>query len=172
MKPLNKLVLCATALALVAALGGCNRGGSPNRPAPAGAAGKSNGGGSAGGPGAGSSLACPPQADVAAAVGAPVEQKPRGAATCYYETPDFETSVTIMSVSPGSADQLLAEMKESAKPYGAEVTAIDVGERAFAWGAARVRGGLRCRWRAGVHARPVNDRGRRRRQEGCRHQAP
>jgi len=85
-------------------------------------------------PSASNSMQCPGEADVAAAVGAPVEKKPRGAAACYYETPDFETSVTIMSFAPSRADQLLEEMRSSAKPYGAEVGTIDVGERGYAWG--------------------------------------
>jgi hypothetical protein len=62
-----------------------------------------------------------------------VQSKPYGMG-CYYETADFEASVTIMRISPGQADQLEREMREAAAPYGAEVVAIEVGERGIAWG--------------------------------------
>ena len=133
----NRVTLLALVLALAAAvLGGCGgKGKGGNQPGTAGTVGaRSEGGGNSVGSGAGADLPCPKEADVVAAVGAPVEKKPRGAATCYYETPDFETSVTIMSFAPGRADQLLEEMKSEAKPYGAEVAAIDFGERGYAWG--------------------------------------
>jgi predicted small lipoprotein YifL len=134
MKLTNKLILSVSALALAAALTGCGRGGGANQPVANGAASGQAGGGSSTGPSASNPMPCPSAADVATVVGASVEQKPRGAATCYYETPDSETTASIMSFAPSRAEQLLGEMKESAKPYGAEVEAIPVGERGYAWG--------------------------------------
>lgn len=76
--------------------------------------------------------ACPPEADIVAIVGHPVEAKP-GGALCFYETGDFAASVTIMRITPGQADQVLQEMRDSAAPYGSEVVVIDVGDRGHAW---------------------------------------
>jgi hypothetical protein len=84
-------------------------------------------------PGTGPDPSCPPEADVAAAVGFPVRSKPWGMG-CYYETPDFEVSVAIMRLSASQADQVEREMREAAGPYGAEVVAIEVGDRGHAWG--------------------------------------
>ena len=53
---------------------------------------------------------------------------------CYYETADFEASVTIMRIAPSQADQVEREMRESAAPYDAEIAEIDVGDRGQAWG--------------------------------------
>jgi hypothetical protein len=76
---------------------------------------------------------CPPEADVASGVGRPVQSKPYGGG-CYYETADFEASVTIMLMSPGQADQVEQEMRDAAVPYNAEVVALDAGDRGHAWG--------------------------------------
>lgn len=76
---------------------------------------------------------CPPETDVAAAVGHPVRSKPYGGG-CYYETPDFAASVTIMVMSPGQADQVEQEMRDAAAPYSAQVVSIDTGDRGHAWG--------------------------------------
>ncbi|HET6360718.1 MAG TPA: hypothetical protein VFH11_01515 [Gemmatimonadota bacterium] len=76
---------------------------------------------------------CPPEAEVVSAVGHPVQSKPYGGG-CYYETADFEASVTIMLMSPGQADQVEQEMRDAAVPYNAEVIAIDAGDRGHAWG--------------------------------------
>jgi hypothetical protein len=76
---------------------------------------------------------CPPEADIASAVGLPVQSKPYGGG-CYYETADFEASVTIMRMSPGQADQVEREMRDAAMPYDAEVIAIAAGDRGHAWG--------------------------------------
>jgi hypothetical protein len=76
---------------------------------------------------------CPPETDVAAAVGHPVQSKPYGGG-CYYETPDLAASVTIMRMSPGQADQVEQEMRDAAAPYSAQVVAIDTGDRGHAWG--------------------------------------
>jgi len=76
--------------------------------------------------------ACPPEADIVAIVGHPVQTKP-GGALCFYETDDFAASVTIMRITPGQADQVLQEMRDSAAPYGSEVVAIDVGDRGHVW---------------------------------------
>ena len=38
-----------------------------------------------------------------------------------------------MSIDPSRADQVLEQMRSAAKPYGAEVVAIDVGQRGYAW---------------------------------------
>ena len=84
-------------------------------------------------PGADVDLSCPGEADVAAAVGVPVQSKPYGGG-CYYETADFESSVTIMRMSPGQADQVEQELRDAAMPYSAEVIAIDAGDRGHAWG--------------------------------------
>ena len=83
--------------------------------------------------GAGTDPACPPETDVAAAVEQPVQSKPYGGG-CYYETPDFGASVTIMRMSPGQADQVEQEMRDAAVPYSAEVVSIDTGDRGHAWG--------------------------------------
>lgn len=77
--------------------------------------------------------ACPAATDVAAAVGHPVESKPYGGG-CYYETADFDATVTIMRIAPSQADQVEREMRESAAPYDAEITSIEVGDRGQAWG--------------------------------------
>lgn len=81
---------------------------------------------------AASDAACPSQEEVASTIGFAVQSKPWGTG-CYYETPDFETSVSIMRISAGQADQVEREMRESAEPYGAEVTVIEVGNRGHAW---------------------------------------
>ena len=77
---------------------------------------------------------CPPDAEIAAVVGNPVQGRPWGPG-CFYESADFEASVAIMRIAAGSADQVEREMRESAAERGAEVQAIDVGERGHAWGA-------------------------------------
>lgn len=81
---------------------------------------------------AASDPSCPSQEEVASAIGFPVQSKPWGMG-CYYETPDFEASVSIMRILAGQADQVEREMRESAEPYGAEVAAIEVGDRGHAW---------------------------------------
>ncbi|HUF89619.1 MAG TPA: hypothetical protein VMR66_06525 [Gemmatimonadota bacterium] len=80
-----------------------------------------------------SPAACPPEGDIVAIVGHPVQAKP-GGALCFYETDDFAASVTIMRITPGQADQVLQEMRDSAAPYGSEVVAIDLGDSGHAWG--------------------------------------
>lgn len=77
--------------------------------------------------------ACPPEAEIVAMVGQPVQSKP-GGAMCFYETADFTASVTIMRITPSQADQVEREMRDAAAPYSAEVEAIDVGDRGHAWG--------------------------------------
>jgi hypothetical protein len=77
--------------------------------------------------------ACPPEAEIVAIVGQPVQSKP-GGAMCFYETADFTASVTIMRISPSQADQVEREMRDAAAPYDAEVEGIDVGDRGHAWG--------------------------------------
>lgn len=76
---------------------------------------------------------CPPEGDVASAVGHPVQSKPYGGG-CYYEAADLEASVTIMQMSPGQADQVEQEMRDAAVQYKSEVVAIDAGDRGHAWG--------------------------------------
>ena len=77
--------------------------------------------------------ACPPDQEIVAIVGQPVQRKP-GGAMCFYETADFTASVTIMRIAPSQADQVEREMRDAAAPYSAEVEAIDVGDRGHAWG--------------------------------------
>ncbi len=77
---------------------------------------------------------CPSDAEIAEVVGNPVQGKPWGPG-CIYEAADFESSVALMRIAAGSADQVEREMRESAAPRGAEVQAIEVGERGHAWGA-------------------------------------
>ena len=77
--------------------------------------------------------ACPLDSEIAGIVGAPVASKP-GGAMCFYETADFDASVTIMRITPGQADQIEGEMRDAAAPYGATVEPIDVGDRGSAWG--------------------------------------
>ena len=79
------------------------------------------------------SEACPPEAEIVAIVGQPVQSKP-GGGMCFYESADFTASVTIMRITAGQADQLDQEMRASAEPYGAELEAIDVGDRGQVWG--------------------------------------
>ena len=83
-------------------------------------------------PGTDADPSCPDAADIAAVVGFPVQSKPWGMG-CYYETPDFEASVSIMRISAGQADQVEREMRDAANPYGAEVVAIEPGDRGHAW---------------------------------------
>jgi hypothetical protein len=78
--------------------------------------------------------ACPSDAEISDVVGNPVEGRPWGPG-CFYESADFEASVAIMRIAAGSADQVEREMREAAAPRGAEVQAIDVGDRGHAWGA-------------------------------------
>jgi hypothetical protein len=97
-------------------------------------------------------VACPPAADVAAAVGHPVGSKPL--AGCYYQTADFETSVSITPISSGEADQLEREL--ASLPHGAEVTAIEIGDRGQAWAAPGYAQGYAIDgsrgWKVDVHA--------------------
>ena len=77
--------------------------------------------------------ACPPDAEIVAIVGQPVQSKP-GGSMCFYETADFTASVTIMRITSPQADQVEREMRDAAAPYSVEVEAIDVGDRGHAWG--------------------------------------
>jgi len=77
---------------------------------------------------------CPSDAEIAEVVGNPVQGRPWGPG-CFYESADFEASVAIMRIAASSADQVEREMRESAAERGAEVQAIEVGERGHAWGA-------------------------------------
>lgn len=79
--------------------------------------------------------ACPPEAEIVAIVGQPVQSKP-GGAMCFYEAADFTASVTIMRIAPSQADQVEREMRDAAGPYNAEVEGIDVGDRGHAWGSS------------------------------------
>ena len=134
MQIMNRLILSAITLALAAAvLSACGGGGQAgDQPATTATGSDKSGGGSSGGQSGGAPKPCPGEADVAAAVRSPVRGKPYGFG-CFYETPDAGTSVVIMSISPSRADLLLEQMRSAAKPYGAEVIAIDVGERGYAW---------------------------------------
>ena len=78
--------------------------------------------------------ACPSDAEISEVVGNPVQGRPWGPG-CFYESADFDASVVIMRIAAGSADQVEREMREAAAPRGAEVQAIDVGDRGHAWGA-------------------------------------
>lgn len=114
-----------------AVLVGCDGGGNANQAATPGTGNGKAGVGSAGGPGAVTYLPCPKAADVAGVVGAPVELKIDRTSECYYQTPDFKTSVTIMGFPADRADKHLKKMKVSAKPYGAEVEEAGLGERSY-----------------------------------------
>lgn len=76
--------------------------------------------------------ACPPDSEIAGIVGVPVARGP-GGSTCFYQTADFEISVTLIPITAGQADQLEAEMREATAPSGAEVEPIEVGDRGSAW---------------------------------------
>ena len=77
---------------------------------------------------------CPTDAEISEVVSDPVQGRPWGSG-CFYESADFEASVTIMRIAPGTADQVEREMRETAAERGLEVQAIDVGDRGHAWGA-------------------------------------
>ena len=137
MKVRGRLILFASALAFAAAaLGACGGMGKGEQAVTAGGGAQPGGGpkGSAGG----TDRPCPKEADVAAAVGYPVRQKPYGTG-CHYETPDSGTSVSLMRVSTDRADLLLEQMRGEARGNGAEVVAIEVGGRGHAW-ATNTRG--------------------------------
>ena len=135
MKTADRLILFAVLLLAAVALGACDRAGEsgsePEAVATEEPESENAGPGSETGPSTDPS--CPPEAAVASAVGHSVQSKPYGGG-CYYETADFEASVTIMRMSPGQADQVEQEMREAAVPYSAEVIAIDTGDRGHAWG--------------------------------------
>jgi hypothetical protein len=78
--------------------------------------------------------ACPSDEEISEVVGNPVQGRPWGPG-CFYESADFEASVSIMRIAASSADQVEREMRESAAERGLEVQAIDVGDRGHAWGA-------------------------------------
>lgn len=80
------------------------------------------------------SEACPPDAEISEVIGNPVQGRPWGPG-CFYESADFETSVSIMRIAAGSAEQVEREMRDSAAERGTEVQTIDVGDRGLAWGA-------------------------------------
>jgi hypothetical protein len=126
LSPIAFLLLIATPLA---ACGGASEREEPEATAEAGNQ-ESESAGPATGP---ESEACPPEAEIVAIVGQPVQSKP-GGAMCFYETADFTASVTIMRIAPSQADQVEREMRDAAAPYEAEVEGIDVGDRGHAWG--------------------------------------
>ena len=135
MKAADRLILFAFLLLGVGALGACDRasedGNEPETVATGGP--ETESAEPAEVPDTAADPSCPAEADIAAAVGSPVQSKPYGGG-CYYETADFEASVTIMRMSPGQADQVEQELRDAAMPYSAEVIAIDAGDRGHAWG--------------------------------------
>ena len=134
MKATNQSILFALIIVLaVAVLSACGGGGkATDQPATNATASNKSGSGNSGGQSGATTRPCPGEGDVAAAVGFPVRSKPYKFG-CYYETGDAGTSVSIMSIDPSRADQVLEQMRSAAKPYGAEVVAIDVGQRGYAW---------------------------------------
>lgn len=133
MKITNSSIVLALVLAPAATmLSACGGGGTvTNQSTTATGSDKPGGGGSKGASGD-DSTPCPGDAEVSAAVGSPVRSKPYRFG-CHYEASDGFTSVVIMYISPDRADLLPEQMRPTAKSYGAELTAIDVGERGYAW---------------------------------------
>lgn len=134
MKTADRSILFVFLVLAAAALGACDRASESGdeEPTVASADAESESTERSGGSGT-DALQCPAEAEVVAAVGVPVQSKPYGSG-CYYETADFDASVTILRVSASQADQLEREMREAATPYGAAGEAIEVGERGHAWG--------------------------------------
>ena len=135
MKAADRWLLFTVALLAVGALGACDRASEGESEPEIVASGETDTESAATTelPDGGVDPSCPDEADVAAAVGVAVRSKPYGGG-CYYETADFESSVTIMRMSPGQADQVEQELRDAAVPYSAEVIAIDAGDRGHAWG--------------------------------------
>ena len=46
----------------------------------------------------------------------------------------FDVMLPVVRITPGQADQVLLEMRDSATSSGSEVVTIDVGDRGHAWG--------------------------------------
>ena len=138
MKVMNRLILLALILALAPALLGACAGKSGGQ-SPANATGtkksESNGGSAASGKT--NPEACLKETDIAGVVGFEVRRIGGGYGRgflCSYEATDGRANVSYMELAASQSDQLLDELRSAAKPSGAEVEKINVGERGYAYG--------------------------------------
>jgi len=135
MKIMSRLILST----LILAHGACGGIGKSSGQLPVNAAGtkKSDSNGSSATSGKANPEACLKETDIAEAVGFEVRKIGGGYGRgflCSYEATDGRANVSYMELAASQSDQLLDEMKSTAKPLGAEVETINVGERGYAYG--------------------------------------
>jgi hypothetical protein len=140
MKIMSRLILLTLILALAPALlGACGGSRKSSGQLPVNATGtkKSDSNGSSAVSDKTNPEACLKETDIAEAVGFEVRKIGGGYGRgflCSYEATDGRANVSYMELAASQSEQLLDELRSSAKPLGAEVETINVGERGYAYG--------------------------------------